>query len=54
MFFFILRPTLNNFSRRFLSQSSILPYEIDRFNAAKVRLNDWPDNTKIIRDLLSG
>ncbi len=45
---------MNIFSRRFLSQKSILPYEIDRFNAALVRIGDWPDNTKTIREILSG
>ncbi len=54
MFFPVLRPSLNRFSCRFLSQKSVLPYEIDRFNAARVRIEDWPDNTTTIRERLSG
>lgn len=54
MLFSVLRPTLNIFPRRFLSsQTSILPYEIDRFNAARVRVKDWPENTETTRDILS-
>jgi hypothetical protein len=54
MFFSVLRPTLKIFPRRFLSsQTSILPYEIDRFNAARVRVKDWPENIEAIRDILS-
>ncbi len=53
MFLSVLRPSLNIFSHRFLSQTSILPYTIDRFNAARVRTEDWPDNTETIRKILS-
>ena len=54
MFRTVLRPSLSIFSCRFLSQSSLLPYEIDRFNAARVRMEDWPDNTENIRERLTG
>jgi hypothetical protein len=50
----VLRPSLKIYSSRFLSQTSILPYEIDRFNAARVRAEDWPDNTSTIKERLSG
>jgi len=53
MFLSVLRPSLNIFSHRFLSQTSILPYTIDRFNAARVRTEDWPDNIETIRKILS-
>ncbi len=54
MFLFMLRPSLNIFSRCCFSQTSILPYETDRFNAARVRTENWPDNTENIREILSG
>jgi len=54
MFFFMLRPSINIFFRRLFSQTSILPYEIDRFNAARVRKSDWSDDIKSIRETLSG
>ncbi len=54
MFLSVLRPSFNISSRRFSSQRRLLPYEIDRFNAAQVRLNDWPENTDTIREILSG
>ncbi len=53
MSLFVLRPSVNIFSRRLFSQTRILPYEIDRFNAARVRIQDWPDDTKIIKETLS-
>lgn len=54
MFRSVLRPSLSIFSCRFLSQTSLLPYEIDRFNAARVRMEDWPENTENIRERLTG
>jgi hypothetical protein len=54
MFLSLLRPSLKIFSSRFLSQTSILPYEIDRFNAVRVRIDDGTDNTDTIRERLSG
>ena len=54
MFLSVLRPSLSIFSCRFLSQTSLLPYEIDRFNAARVRIEDWPDNNENIRERLIG
>ncbi|CAF1295899.1 unnamed protein product [Adineta ricciae] len=53
MFLFTFRPSLNALSRRFFSQTCILPYEIDRFNAARVRISDWPDDIKTIKASLS-
>ncbi|UJR37987.1 hypothetical protein I4U23_030669 [Adineta vaga] len=53
MFLFTLRPSLNIISRRLFSQTCILPYEIDRFNAAKVRVSDWPNDIKTIKETLS-
>ncbi len=50
----VLRSSLNSFARRFSTQKGILPYEIDRFNAARVRVEDWPDNTETIKEILSG
>lgn len=54
MFASLFRPTFSNFSRRFLSNKSILPYEIDRFNGVKVRTDNWPNNDKSIREILTG
>ncbi|CAF0826642.1 unnamed protein product [Adineta steineri] len=53
MFPFMHRPSVNIFSRRLFSQKSILPHEIDRFNAARVRISDWPSDLKTIRETLS-
>ncbi|CAF3443566.1 unnamed protein product [Rotaria sp. Silwood1] len=53
MSLFAFRPLLNILPCRLFSQVCILPYEIDRFNGARVRIEDWPNDTKIIRDTLS-
>jgi hypothetical protein len=54
MFPSAFRLSVNIFSRRLFSQSSVLPYKIDRFNAARVRIEDWPDDINIIKEQLSG
>ena len=54
MFHYVLRSSLNIFSRRFLSQTRILPYEIDRFNGAQVRDVNWPDDVRTVKEILSG
>ncbi|CAF3330849.1 unnamed protein product [Rotaria socialis] len=53
MSLFALRPLLNIIPCRLFSQTCILPYDIDRFKGARVRIQDWPDDAKIIRDSLS-
>ena len=40
-------------SRRCISQTCILPYELDRFNAAQVRSGTWPDDVELVRQQLS-
>ena len=47
------RRCVNTIPYRFLSQVRTLPYEIDRFNAVRVVSQDWPDDTKIVREELS-
>ncbi|CAF3819265.1 unnamed protein product [Rotaria sordida] len=53
MSLFAFRPLLNILPYRLFSQVCILPHEIDRFNAARVRIQDWPNDAKIIRETLS-
>ncbi|CAF1004473.1 unnamed protein product [Rotaria magnacalcarata] len=53
MSLFAFRPLLNIIPCRLFSQTCILPYDIDRFKGARVRIQDWPDDAKIIRNSLS-
>ncbi|CAF4427258.1 unnamed protein product [Rotaria sp. Silwood2] len=53
MSLFAFRPLLNILPCRLFSQVCILLYEIDRFNGTRVRIQDWPNDTKIIRETLS-
>lgn len=53
MFLPSLRWSFNVLSRRLFSKRSTLPYEVDRFNAARVRLDEWSDDHKLVREQLS-
>ena len=53
MFLSSLKWSITVFPRRFFSKRSTLPYEVDRFNAARVRLDDWSDDQQLVRDQLS-
>ena len=53
MFQSILKWSLINLPRRYISGTTILPHEIDRFNAACVRQNDWPDDIQRVREKLT-